>query len=109
MVSRLEIQAFADEFARRFQPAKIILFGSQTDGIPTEDSDVDLIVIMPYRGSSAAAAIRIRLACPRSFPMDLIVRSPTEVRRRAYFGEGFVRQVISKGIILHESRNTSVG
>jgi len=41
---------------------------------------------------------------PRSFPMDLIVRTPAEVRRRIRMGDRFVREVTSKGIALHESR-----
>jgi predicted nucleotidyltransferase len=104
MVSRKEIQEFVDRVARRFRPAKVILFGSYAYGRPTEDSDVDLMVIMPHRGSSAEAATRIRLACPRDFPMDLLVRAPAEVRRRLRSGDMFLDEVTTKGIALYRSR-----
>ena len=51
MVSRRAIKRFADEVARRFKPEKIILFGSYAYGQPTPDSDVDLLVVMPYARS----------------------------------------------------------
>lgn len=109
MIARDDIQAFVDQVVRRFRPVAVILFGSHAYGEPTEHSDVDLMVIMPHRGSGAATATQIRLACPRAFPMDLIVRSPAEIRRRIRMGDSFVRDVTSKGIVLHESRNTRVG
>ena len=105
MVSRREIKAFVDQVVRHFRPGKVILFGSYAYGQPTADSDVDLLVVMPHRGSSAETATRIRLACPRTFPMDLIVRTPAELRRRIQMGDQFVREITSKGIVLHESRN----
>ncbi|HWE02991.1 MAG TPA: nucleotidyltransferase domain-containing protein [Tepidisphaeraceae bacterium] len=104
MIPREQIQAFVDQVVRRFRPARVILFGSYAYGCPTEDSDVDLMVIM-RRGSGASAATRIRLACPRSFPMDLIVRTPAEIRRRIRMGDSFLKEVTSKGIVLHENEH----
>jgi len=109
MISRAEIRSFTDQIVRLFHPEKVILFGSYAYGKPTADSDVDLMVIMPHRGPSAKAATRIRLACPRDFPMDLIVRTPAEVRRRLGMGDQFLREITSKGIVLHEGRNARVG
>jgi hypothetical protein len=109
MITRREIQNFVDRVVRRFRPARVILFGSYADGNPTEDSDVDLMVIMPFRGSDVRVATRIRMACPRSFPMDLLVRTPSEVRRRLHKGDQFLREVTTKGIVLHESRGARMG
>ncbi|HZK80270.1 MAG TPA: nucleotidyltransferase domain-containing protein [Humisphaera sp.] len=102
MIPREQIQAFVDQVVRQFRPARVILFGSYAYGNPTEDSDVDLMVVM-RRGSGPGAATRIRLACPRTFPMDLIVRTSAEVRRRVQMGDAFLREVTSKGIVLHEN------
>ena len=41
------IRRFARQIAERFHPDKIILFGSYAYGTPHEESDVDLLVIMP--------------------------------------------------------------
>lgn len=106
---RAQIQAFVDQVVRRFHPGKVILFGSYAYGRPTEDSDVDLLVILPHRGPGARKATQIRLACPRDFPLDLLVRSPAELRRRLRMGDQFLREVTSKGIVLHESHDARVG
>ena len=109
MISRTAIQAFVDDVARQFRPAKVILFDSYAYGQPTDDSDVDLMLIMPHRGPSAKTATRVRLACPRDFPMDLMVRSPAEVRRRIRMGDPFLQEVASKGIVLHEADGARMG
>ena len=109
MISRKEIQAFVDQVVQRFRPRKVILFGSYAYGRPTPDSDVDLLVVMPHAAPGPQIATRIRLACPRSFPMDLIVRSPAELVRRLRMGDPFVAEVTSKGIVLHETRHKRMG
>ena len=46
MVSREDIQAIVDDIVREFTPLQVILSGSYAYGTPTEDSDVDLLVVM---------------------------------------------------------------
>ena len=77
MVKRSRIRAFSDAIARGFHPQKIVLFGSYAYGKPTEDSDVDLLVIMNRtRLKGERMSVRIRHAIPRDFPLDLLVRTP---------------------------------
>ena len=65
------IREFARQVAERFQPDKIILFGSYAYGTPTADSDVDLLVVMPTR-NQVEQAVRIDEAIEqRGFPLDL--------------------------------------
>ena len=62
MVSQRAIQKVADEIGRKFDPQKIILFGSYARGAANEDSDVDLMIIMPHRGPGYEKATEIRMA-----------------------------------------------
>ncbi len=103
MVSRHAIKRFAAEVARRFQPEKIILFGSYAYGKPTPDSDVDLLVVMPCKRRPLDQALAIRLAIKAGFPLDLIVRTPAEVRRRLAGGDFFLREITEKGTVLHDA------
>src|SRR6516162_7726583 len=95
------IRRFARQVAERLQPDKIILFGSYAYGTPHEDSDVDLLVVMPVR-NQLDQAFRIRLAVPASFPMDLIVRTPKNLKAWLEAGDSFHTEVLSKGRVLYE-------
>jgi predicted nucleotidyltransferase len=102
------IRRYARAIAERFQPDKIILFGSYAYGTPHEDSDVDLLVIKPtWNQISQAVQIRWALAAP--FPMDLIVRTPKNMKWRLEEGESFLTEIVSKGKVLYERDDTRVG
>jgi predicted nucleotidyltransferase len=102
MISRQAIRKFANEVARSFKPARIILFGSYAYGKPTPDSDVDLLVVMPCKGRSLDSALNVRRTVNADFPLDLIVRTPAEMRKRLFLGDFFLREIMDKGIILYE-------
>src|SRR5437764_14706134 len=90
------IRDFARRVAERFQPEKIILFGSFAYGTPHAESDVDILVVMPARNQHTQAA-RIRWAVPVPFPMDLIVRTPQSLRWRLEEGESFHTEIVTRG------------
>jgi predicted nucleotidyltransferase len=102
------IRKFAREVAEQFQPDKIILFGSYAYGTPHEDSDVDILVIMPAR-SRHAQAVRIRYAIPAPFPMSLLVRTPEDLQWRLDEGESFHTEIVSKGKVLYEKSHSRMG
>src|SRR3981189_323816 len=89
------IRRFARQVAERFQPEKIILFGSYAYGTPHADSDVDILVIMPAR-NQLDQAFKIRLAIPAPFPIDLIVRTPHNIQWRLEEGDLFHTQIVTK-------------
>ncbi len=101
------IRKFAREVADRFQPEKIILFGSYAYGTPHEDSDVDILVIMPVRNTTDMAA-KIHLALMPPFPIDIIVRTPKEVRWRLAERESFLVEIMEKGKTLYEKDDSAV-
>ena len=97
-VGRNQIEAYCRVVAREFRPEKIILFGSYANGKPTKDSDVDLVVIMPFRGRSAEKAFQIRTRVDAPFPMDLLVWSPTRARK----GDFMAREILQQGEVMYE-------
>jgi predicted nucleotidyltransferase len=101
------IRRYARLIADRFQPDKIVLFGSYAYGRPHPESDVDLLVVMPA-ADETNQAIRITLAFERPFPLDLIVRTPQNLRRRLADGNWFLREVMEKGTVLSEQGNRAV-
>jgi predicted nucleotidyltransferase len=104
------IRRFARRIAERFQPEKIILFGSYAYGTPHNESDVDLLVIMPTR-NAIDQAIRIDLAFERPFSLDLHVRTPFQIKQglKEEDCDWFLREVMEKGKVLYEAPHRSVG
>ncbi len=102
------IHRYACAIAEEFHPDKIILFGSFANGTPHEDSDVDLLVIMPtHNQHDQAVRILWRLAAP--FPIDLIVRTPKEMKWRLAEDESFTTAIVSQGKVLYEKGNARLG
>jgi len=108
MIQRSEIKAYVKRLAQEFNPERVILFGSHARGKPTEDSDVDLLVVADYRGDGTDKAVEIRLRIPRKFPLDLIVRKPSEIRRRLAMKDSFVSTVSEEGKVLYERHSQRV-
>jgi predicted nucleotidyltransferase len=107
-VSRATIQRWAREIARRFDPERIILFGSHAYGRPHAESDVDVLVVMPA-ANEISASIRLTLALEPPFPLDLIVRTPEHLRRGLADGDGFLREVVTKGKLLYAQADRALG
>src|SRR5258708_29926582 len=102
------IRRFARQVADRFQPDKIILFGSYAYGVPHIDSDVDVLVIMPAR-NQIDQAVKISLAIDPPFPLDIIVRTPHTMQWRLGDGDSFLREIMSKGQVLYEKNHARLG
>src|SRR5712691_5268589 len=102
------IRRFARRIAERFQPDKIILFGSYAYGKPHNESDVDLLVIMRTK-NAIDESIRIKTALESPFSLDLIVRTPSRIERGLKDDNWFLREIIEKGKVLYEARNREVG
>src|SRR5437588_10568702 len=102
------IRRYARAIAEEFQPDKIILFGSYAYGTPHEDSDVDLLVVMPT-GNQHSQAVRIRWRLAAPFPLDLVVRTPKEMKWRLEEGESFLTTIVSQGTVLYEKDDDGVG
>jgi predicted nucleotidyltransferase len=103
MVTRRQIEELSNRIAKRFHPEKIVLFGSYASGRPTEDSDVDLLVVMPFSGRVVDQAVAMRMEARPSFPVDLIVRTPEAVAERLRMGDTFIGGILNAGRVLYEA------
>ena len=65
MVTVNEIKSFCHRLAVEYRRSRIVLFGSYASGQTHPDSDVDLLVVMPFKGSGVSkAAEMIRKLVP---------------------------------------------
>jgi len=96
------IRRVVHQIVQRFDPEQVILFGSHAYGHPREGSDVDLMVVMETDKRPVEQAIEIVCSLDYSFGVDLIVRTPAELRRRLALGDFFLQDVVGKGRTLYE-------
>ena len=102
MTTKISIIEFTRRIASEYKPERIVLFGSYFRGNPTPDSDVDLLIVMRFRGHPATQAAEMRLRLRPPFPVDLVVRTPGKVRERLRMGDSFIREAM-KGRVLYET------
>ena len=102
MVALQDIQATCDDIVREFAPIQVILFGSYAYGTPTEDSDVDLLVVMPIpKSETRRQEVEIQQRIPRRFRLDVLVRDPEEIAYRVLHNDWFLREILEKGDVLY--------
>ena len=106
MVAMRDIRAFARRIAEEFKPRRIILFGSYAYGKPTVDSDVDILVVMRSNGHPVDQSLDIRSRFHPGFPLDLLVYSPDELRRRMAREDFFLREITERGKVLYDARSS---
>jgi len=91
------------KIVQELKPEKIVLFGSYAYGMPNPHSDVDLLVIMktkaPLKERSWAVS---RLLLPRPFPVDILVKTPQEVKKGLDAGDFFLKEILTRGKVLYE-------
>lgn len=98
-----KIRQAAQKIVDAVQPEKIILFGSYAYGKPTDDSDVDLLVVMESDQHIRKRAIEVsEILYPRPFPVDIIVRTPAELKERLEIRDCFFKEIVTKGKVLYE-------
>jgi len=103
MITQAGIARLCRRIADQFTPDRIILFGSRARGRNARGSDVDLLVVMRYRGLSVRKAAEILNSVEPEFPVDLIVRSPQEIRKRLAMKDPFLAEIVQRGKVLYEA------
>ena len=89
----------------RFDPDRIILFGSAARGEAGPDSDVDLLVVMPVRGSRREKAVEIGVAV-NDIPIskDIIVTTPEDFELRKQIVGTIERPAEREGRLVYARR-----
>lgn len=86
-----------------FAPERIILFGSHAWGHPDENSDVDLLVVVPESDlpppQRAARAYRCLREVP--VPLDILVKTREEVERTRHVPASLINEVFERGRVLY--------
>ena len=104
MIASATIDDAVEILADAARPLKIILFGSYAQGAPTEESDVDLLVIERNVSDKLGEMVRLRrLLRPLRIPVDVLVYSEEEVREWGHLPGTALYWALKQGKVLHEA------
>jgi predicted nucleotidyltransferase len=90
---------------RKYEPQKIVLFGSYARGRPTEDSDIDLFIVKETDARMVDRFVEVKrlIYDPQlRIPVSPLVYTPQELEERLNMGDDFVKEIMSEGVVLYE-------
>ncbi len=97
-----KIREMTRRIVEQFDPEKVILFGSHARGTAGPDSDVDLLVVMPVKGSKREKGVEIGVALHDiRVPKDIIVTTPEAFEWRKEVVGTIERPAAREGKVLY--------
>ena len=99
------LPAIVERVVERFDPLKIVVFGSVARGETSYDSDIDLLVVFDEvgRAEKRNVTVEIRRALARfPVPKDIIVTDVDEIRRRGHLVGPMLRPALEEGKVVYE-------
>jgi len=99
-----ELNLLKDIILKTLPVEQILLFGSHSEGKPTADSDLDILVVMPenasIRETDAIKLIHKEIGDKKSVPVDVIVIKSDKFNRRKATPT-MESQIAEKGVVLY--------
>jgi len=99
-----EVQRIVNNIVAKYDPIKIILFGSVAQGTQKESSDIDLVVIKDTNNYFYDRLEEIiDIADIDDIGADILVYNPSEIQ--LFFDKGsrfFVKEVFEKGKVVYD-------
>jgi len=88
-----------ERLKKEFQPEEIYLFGSHAWGTPHEDSDVDLMVIVPESAERSIKRMQRAHHCLGDMDMskDVFVQTRAEFDRYRHLRASIQHQIVQRG------------
>ena len=103
MIAQEKIAEIVNKIALGFNPDKIILFGSYAKGNPTEDSDLDLLIIKSSDLTRPQRVMQVRkMLYGALVPIDILVYTPAEIASSIENKFSLVFEVLNTGKTLYE-------
>jgi len=105
MITQKQINEVVEMIASKFKPEKIILFGSYASGTPTEESDLDLLVIKDSDVPSRLQNREVRkVTSGLKIPMDVIVKTTNDFEKYKDIVGTIIYPANKFGRVVYESR-----
>ena len=97
-----EIENITAQIIKKYDPEKIILFGSAAKDELHSESDADFLIIKKDTPLYGADRIReISKIIKRDIPVDFFIYRPDEFNKRLSMGDPFLKSIIKEGKVLY--------
>ena len=104
MVEQQVLQQAVVRLVKRFEPIRIILFGSQARGTADDRSDVDLLVICAVDGKKRDLMVAMDRALKGlGIARDIVILTPEEYERDRHIPGTIARPASLEGTVLYDS------
>lgn len=104
MVTQEQIQNLVNEIAESYQPEKIYLFGSYANGVPNDDSDIDLFIVKDTDKNRTDRTVQL-LSQIKNYPTvgcDFIIYTPMEFEQSSQSFLNIGNEAVKTGKLLYE-------
>lgn len=96
------LKLIVNRLVEKLDIEKIVLFGSYAAGKQSRDSDLDLFVLLNTRKKGIERyAMVSEILEPRTIPMDIIVKTPAELKKRRNYFDPFMNRIMRTGKVLY--------
>jgi predicted nucleotidyltransferase len=99
------LHAVVERIMERFDPLKVIVFGSVARGEANYDSDIDLLVVFDHVEWESKRELTVeinRAIAGIPAPVDVIVTDVGEIRRTGHIVGTVLRPALRVGTVVHE-------
>ncbi len=101
----LDVRTVIEQVINRYDPEKIILFGSVSRGDFHEDSDVDLLIVKQTERRFIERISDVLSLIDVNIPVEPLVYTPDEIIRLQAEKRDFILTILEEGKIVYERAN----
>jgi len=103
-VDRSKLAEITLRLVATYQPKRMILFGSQIWGSPSDDSDLDILIEIDHADEPSWKRARsgYKALYGLGIPCDILVRTSTEIARDQAIPVTLVHKIITDGLVVYE-------
>lgn len=102
MDTKKEIKKITKQIIEKYKPEKIILYGSFAYGRPTENSDLDLLIIKKTKEPKVQRIKEVLMKVRSNLPLEPLVYTPEELDKRLKLRDFFIEEALNKGRVVYE-------
>ncbi len=97
-----EVERIVEQIIRKYNPLKIILFGSAARGEYDRVNDLDFLIVKKDVPSTGLARMRqLDELIDRNMAADMLVYRPDEFEDRIRLGDPFIKSILKEGRVLY--------